>query len=136
MSSIDDATTPSLNLQAILSAALADYSQQTGKDLENDPLAVDIRQCKSPCHILSISENQAQKFDEFRNGDSKLMKYLNPIVDGLHALSNNAAFSAGVSLVSSSVFYDWVSTLIAYPLGIPTRTNNIPWHQRASHRVY
>ena len=64
------------------------------------------------------------------------MKYLNPIVDGLHALSKNAAFGAGVRLVSSSVFHDWIWTRIASPLGIPTRTNNILLHQRASHRVY
>jgi hypothetical protein len=136
LSSIDNATAPSLNLQAILGATLADYSKQTGKDLENNPLAVEIRQCKTPGHILSISEMQAEKSDEFRNGDSKLMKYLNPVVDGLHALSNNAAFSAGVSLVSSSVLHDWIWTLIAYSLGIPTRTKNILWHARASHRVY
>ena len=135
MSSTNDATAPSLNLQAILSAALTNYSKQTGKDLENDPLAAEIRQCESPDHILTIFEKQVQKFDEFRNGDSKLMKYLKPIVDGLHTLSTNTALSAGVSIVSQRKFVGSLSLYFdPYYLGIPASTNSLLWYQRPSHR--
>ena len=100
MSSITDPATPS-NLQAILTAALEKYTAQTGKDLQNDPLTAEIRICESPNDILRVFQAKACEFDGFRNDNSKLMKYLHPIVDGLHALSNNAALSAGVSLVSA-----------------------------------
>jgi hypothetical protein len=118
-------TDPTSNLQSILTAALDKYTAQTGKDLQNDPLATEIRLCESPDDILHVFQAKAREFDEFRNDNSKLMKYLNPIVDCLDALSNNAALSAGVSLVSSSVLHRGISTLIDYPLGLSTRTNNI-----------
>ena len=100
MSSTTDPAAPS-NLQSILAAALEKYTAQTGKDLQNDPLTAEIRLCESPDDILHVFQTKAHEFDEFRNDNSKLNKYLSPIVDCLAALSNNAALSAGVSLVSS-----------------------------------
>jgi hypothetical protein len=127
MSSTIDPAAPS-NLQAIIAAALETYTAQTGKDLQNDPLTAEIRLCESSDDILHVFQAKACEFDEFRNDDSKLNKYLSPIVDCLDALSNNTALSAGVSLVSLSLLHHWISTLIDYPLGISTRTNNILWH--------
>ena len=123
MSSTTDPMAPS-NLQSILAAALEKYIAQTGKGLQNNPLTAEIRLCESPDDILHVFQAKAREFHEFRNDNSKLNKYLNPIVDGLYAISNNAALSAGVSLVSSLILHDWIWTLIGYPLGIPTRTNN------------
>jgi hypothetical protein len=100
MSSVTDPAAPS-NLQSILTTALEKYTAQTGKDLQNDPLAAEIRLCESPDDILHVFQAKAHEFDKFRNDNSKLMKYLKPIVDVLYVLSNNAALSAGVSLVSS-----------------------------------
>jgi hypothetical protein len=100
MSSTTDPAAPS-NLQSILAAALEKYTAQTGKDLQNDPLTAEIRLCESPDDILHVFQAKAHEFDEFRNDNSKLNKYLSPIVDCLGALSNNAALSAGVSLVSA-----------------------------------
>jgi fungal STAND N-terminal Goodbye domain len=124
MSSATDPAAPS-NLQSILAAALEKYTAQTGKDLQNDPLTAEIRRCESSDDILHVFQAKAREFDEFRDDNSKLVKYLNPIVDCLDALSNNAALSAGVSLVSLSLLHHWISNLIDYPLGISTRTNNI-----------
>jgi fungal STAND N-terminal Goodbye domain len=131
MSSPNDATSPSHNLQAILSSALTSYCTQTGRDLQNDPLSTEIRRCNSPDEILTVFKKQADKFDEFRNGNSKLMKYLDPIVDVLQALSANSAISAGVSLVSQTKFSR--SQCAYYCLGFPTRTNNLFWYQHPSH---
>jgi fungal STAND N-terminal Goodbye domain len=97
MPSTNHAAAPSPYLEAILIAALTNYSEQTGRDLRNDPLSAEIRRCKSPDKILSVFKKQADKFDEFKNGNSKLIKYLDPIVDGLQALSANPAISAAVS---------------------------------------
>jgi fungal STAND N-terminal Goodbye domain len=111
MSSANISTPPSHNWQVILSSALTNYFEQTGRDLQNDPLSAEIRRCKSPDDILSVFKKQTEKFDEFRNGNSKLMKYLDPIVNGLQALSANPAISAGVSLVCQSKFIRSLLTL-------------------------
>ena len=102
MSSVNDPAIPSPNLQPILSAALSNYSKQTGKDLQSDPLSTEIQHCKSPDDILNVLKKHAEKLD--RNDDSKLMKYLNDIVDGLYSLSANPVLSAGVSIVSQTRF--------------------------------
>ena len=100
MSSTNDATAPSLNFQTILRDALIKYTKQTGKDLLNEPLAAKIRDCNSSDEILGVFQEQAEAFQQFRNGDSRLFKWLRPIVNVLHALATNATLSAGVSLVS------------------------------------
>jgi hypothetical protein len=104
MSSTNDAADRSLNFQAILNAALAKYLEHTGRDLLNDPLAVEIQRCKSPDDILSVFKKQVEKFDEFKKADSKLMRYIDPIVNGLFSLFTNATLSAAVSLVSRKEF--------------------------------
>jgi hypothetical protein len=100
MSSASNATAPSPNFQTILTDALAKYTKKTGKDLLTEPLATRIRDCNSSDEILVVFQEQAQAFQQFRNGDSRLFKWLSPIVNVLHALATNAALSVGVSLVS------------------------------------
>jgi hypothetical protein len=103
MSSVNVAAIPSPNLQSILSAALANYSEQTGKDLQSDPLSIEIQRCKSSDDILNVLKKHAENLE--KNDNSKLMKYLNHIVDGLYALSTNPVLSAGASLVSQTTFF-------------------------------
>jgi len=100
-------STPSTfsNLQAILEAALAEYSNKTGnlKDLRNHQLASEIEACDSAESMLTIFRKQASAFDDFRNGDPKLIKCLRPFVSNLYAITSSPALSAvvsGVSLVS------------------------------------
>jgi hypothetical protein len=136
MSSATDPAAPS-NLQSILAAALEKYTAQTGNDLQNDPLKAEIRRCESSDDILHVFQAKAREFDGFRDDNSKLMKYLNPIVDCLDALSYNAALSVGVSLVSSSASHYWISILINHYLpGISARANSILRDERPSHRMY
>jgi hypothetical protein len=106
MSSTNDAADRSLRFQAIINAALVKYLEHTGRDLLSDPLAAEIQRCKSPDNILSVFEKQAEKFDEFKRVDSELMKYINPIVNGLFSLSTNATLRTGVSLVSREELTD------------------------------
>src|SRR5260221_2747509 len=78
-------STPS-NVAPLLDAALAKYTKRTGQNLRNHPLATAIERCTSPDSILAIFEEQSHAFDEFRNGDPKLIKWLRPVVIGLHAI--------------------------------------------------
>jgi len=95
-----------LTFNALLDAALTEYTTQTGTDLSNHPLARKIDNCDSPDSILAVFQQQAKEFDEFRKGDPKLFKWLGPVVDRLLALSASAApcLSAGAYLVSPIKF--------------------------------
>jgi len=95
-----NSTTSSSNFTALFDVALAKYTKLTGKDLRNYPLAEMIDRCESPDAILAIFQEQTRAFDEFRNGDPKLVKWLAPLVNWLHTISNSAVISAGASLVS------------------------------------
>jgi len=104
MSPTPKTTSASLNFQALLGTALAKYTTYTGQDLRNHPLAAVIDRCNSPESILAVLREQAQAFDEFKNGDSKLIKWLTPIVNTLHAISTHPVPGAVVGLVSSTQF--------------------------------
>ena len=94
------AATRSSNFTALFDIALAKYTKLTGRDLRDHPLAYMIEWCESPDAILAIFQEQSMAFDQFRTGDPKLIKWLGPLVNGLHAVSTNAVISAGASLVS------------------------------------
>jgi hypothetical protein len=59
---------------------LTEYTKWTGKDPRNHPFASKIDIWDSPESILDIFQEQAQAFDEFRNGDAKLVEWLKPVV--------------------------------------------------------
>ena len=105
--SMSSASDTSFNFERIFSAALAEYTKQTGKNLRNHPLANRIDSCNSAESILGIFEEQSQAFEIFRNSDikqSKLLKWLKPVVNVLHALSTNEVFKACVGHVSPATF--------------------------------
>jgi hypothetical protein len=104
MSSPSNPSAASSNFQALFDDALKKYTKRTGQDLRNHPLANAIDSCDSPDAILAIFQEQSRAFDEFRNGDPKLGEWLAPAVKALHAISTNAALSAGASLVSLTKF--------------------------------
>lgn len=97
--------TSSLQFQAILDAALIEYSQKTGKDIITDPLTAKLRCCTSPDSVLNVLQEEAQAFNDFRNGNRKvqLMRKLKPTVDILLALSNSGVLGDGISLVSAQI---------------------------------
>jgi len=102
MSSTADTNTTSSNFEALFDAALDKYTERTGKDLRNHPMAAIIDRCQSLDSILAAFQDQSIAFDKFRNGDPKLLTWLAPVVNGLHAISTNAVLSAGASLVSAT----------------------------------
>jgi hypothetical protein len=103
MPSVSGMVPPLSPSEAPFCAALANYTRQTGRDLTTNPVTVKIGTCCTPNSIFDVLQDQALVFDEFRNGDSKLVKSLRSIVDGVHALSINQALGASASLVSPNV---------------------------------
>jgi hypothetical protein len=100
MSSASNTASTSFNFEAIFNAALTEYTNRTGKDLRNHPLASKIDGCDNPESILDIFQEQAQAFDKFRKGDTKLFKWLRPVIDVLHAISTNKTISDSASNVT------------------------------------
>ena len=105
MSSTPNTTTRSSNFAALFDVALSKYIKLTGRDLRDHPFAYMIDWCESPDAVLAIFQEQSMAFDEFRNSDPKLVKWLAPLVSGLHAISTNVVISSGASLVSPLMLY-------------------------------
>jgi len=91
------------SFQAIFDTALIEYARKTGKDINADPLTARLRSCTSPSEVHAVLREQAQKFDEFRNGGRKeqIMKKLKPIVDVLLTISNGGVLGNSIDLVSA-----------------------------------
>ena len=94
-------STPSSNFKSILdpalSQALIEYKKKTGKDLLDHPLATEVQRCDSVDAILAIFQGQAEAFQQFRDGDQTLMKWISPAVNVLYKFSDT--LGEGVSLV-------------------------------------
>lgn len=75
------------NLQSIINDALADYADQTGVNLAQNPFAEKLRQEKNPDAILELLQEREKDFEEYRNGDRGLVNCLRPAVRVLHSFS-------------------------------------------------
>jgi hypothetical protein len=91
----------SSSFQVVFDAALNEYSRKTGKDIHSDPLTIELQTCRSSSDVYEVLQEQAQKFDEFRNGGRgvQIMGKLRPSVDILINLSNGGVLGEGIGLV-------------------------------------
>jgi hypothetical protein len=85
------------NLQLIINA-LADYANQTGIDLSQNPFAAKIQYLNTPDAILELLREREKSFKEYRNANRGLIDSLSPAVRVLHAFS--ATLGEAFSLVS------------------------------------
>ena len=86
---------PSPNFKSMLDVALAEYKKETGNDLLTHWLAAELQTCDSVNDIIDTLRDQAKSFE--RSSESKLMKWIDPLVHVLHTFSD--ALGDGVSLV-------------------------------------
>jgi hypothetical protein len=124
------ATTSSSNFQLIINNALKAYEKRTKNDLLAHPLASQLQACDSPSAILAVLQQQVQGLDHSRSGDNRWVKWLDPTVNILYALSGT--LGEGVGLVS--LLHELVRNLhsYVYGTGILTCQSNICWHWRPS----
>jgi hypothetical protein len=99
MSSTGDSTvtTSNFNFQLIIDA-LANYANQTGIDLSQNPFVEKLRQSNTPDAVLGLLQEREKSFKEYRDGNRRLINCLTPAVRGLHAFSG--ALAEAVSLLS------------------------------------
>ena len=93
MSSTGQASTS--NFQLIIDA-LADYAKITGVDLSTNPFAATLEQSNSPDAILQLLQGREKAFQEYRNGNRRLIKCLSPAVKILQAFSGILGEAVGL----------------------------------------
>ena len=92
---------PSDNFQFIFDAALADYLDKTGVDLTKDSSTEKLQNCQSADAIIELFQDKANQFEDYRNGNHKLINFLKPVVQVLHMFSGVLGGVAG--LVSAAM---------------------------------
>lgn len=78
-STADQTFAPSSNLKSILDAALCE--NEIWKPLIDHPLATELQRCESVDSIKVILQAQARGFRQFRDGDQRLMEWVNTMAD-------------------------------------------------------
>jgi hypothetical protein len=101
MSSSSPTLESSSHFKSILDAALGEYKTKTGNDLPTNSLAKELQACKSAEAVLDVIQREAKAFDNFREGDKRLMKWIGPSVDVLYTIS--ATVGQGVGMVRTMI---------------------------------
>ena len=89
---------PSTSIQPILDAAFAEYAKQIGIDPTKHPFADQLQTCHSPDDVLKLLEVKANEFQDYRDGNRKLIDCLKPVVNVIRVVSD--VLGEVVSLVS------------------------------------
>ena len=90
-------TSSNSNIQLVTNA-FADYAKITGVDLSNNPFAAAIERCTTPEAILELLQEREMAFNQYRDGNRRLITSLSPAVKVLQAFSG--ILGEAVSLVS------------------------------------
>ena len=73
------------NVKQIFDAALSDYKKKTGNELVDQPLVTEVQHCDTVDAALTILQDQAKEFQQFRDGDHRLMEQIGPLTQVLFA---------------------------------------------------
>jgi len=84
------------NLQSSIIDALANYANQTGIDLSQNPFAERLQQSTTSDAILELLQEREKAFEEYRNGDRRLINCLSPAVRVLHGFSGLLSEAIGI----------------------------------------
>ena len=116
---------PQSNYQLIINA-LTNYADRTGIDLSKNPFAEKLQLSNSPDAILELLHGREKAFKEYREGNRKLINWLTPTVEVLHAFSG--VLGEAVSLVSNSALVPlhWIHTTSIGPFS--TRKSHFRWY--------
>src|ERR1700679_3556759 len=95
--------TPSTsNFQLIFNNALADYTRLTGNDLSKVSFTSPFKHSNSPEAILDLLQRKKNTFEEYQDGNQRLISCLGPTVRILHACSR--VLGEAASLVSDTCY--------------------------------
>ncbi|KAH9039671.1 hypothetical protein EDB85DRAFT_1887436 [Lactarius pseudohatsudake] len=113
MSSSSQTPASSSQFESILSTALSEFKKKTGKNLLDDALAKELQSCDSVEAVMDIIQGQAEAFDRFRNGGSKLIKWVQSSVHVLYTISAALGDGVGVVVPSAKAVFTGIGILLA-----------------------
>ncbi len=129
MSTIPSTSTSHSDFASIFNAALDSYKRKTKKDLSSHPLLPKLQSCNSPEAILTVLHEEIPTFDQSKNGDDRLTKWVTPTVKVLYLFS--AAIGEIVGKVNIRMFPREEFLFLYLLSGISTYQCNICWDRRS-----
>jgi hypothetical protein len=122
-------STSQSNFASIFNASLESYKRKTKKDLAEHPLLPSLQSCESPEAVLTVLRDQVPAFNQSRNGDDGLTKWVTPTVNVLYSFSET--IGQGVGLVNIKTFRGGNFFLNILFTGIPTSKYNLRRDRRS-----
>jgi hypothetical protein len=95
-------STSQSNFASIFNAALESYKRKTKKDLASHPLLPSLQSCESPDAVLTVLREQVPAYNQPRNGNDGLTKWVAPAVNVLYSFTET--IGQGVGLVNIRTF--------------------------------
>jgi hypothetical protein len=134
MSASDQMAGPSTNnFTTIFNAAANEYQKLTGKSLDTHPFAAQLDTCQNPEAVSTLLRTQAQAFSKFREGDERLMAWLDPTIHILSTFSDT--LGEGIGLVRKPVHLHMTYLNIQFS-GIFTCKNYLHRDRRPSRSMF
>jgi hypothetical protein len=128
--------TSSSNFQSIFDAALTDYAKLTHIDLTTHPFAQTLQNCDSVDAILALFQDKAIQFQEFRDGNRKLIDRLKPIVQFLHTIAGILDSAATLVSLPDRPVLSHPVLMVLHPGTIPTYKDSPRWRRCPPYGVY
>ncbi|KAH9017607.1 hypothetical protein EDB85DRAFT_2278107 [Lactarius pseudohatsudake] len=118
MSSSSQTPASSSQFESILSTALSEFKKKTGKNLSDDALTKELQSCGSVEAVMGIIQGQAEAFDKFKNGGSKLMEWIRSSVHVLYTISATLGDGVGVAVPPAKAVFTGIGILLAAAKGV------------------
>ncbi|KAN0132378.1 hypothetical protein V8E53_009804 [Lactarius tabidus] len=99
--------------ESILVVALNEYKKNTGNDLLSHPIAIELQHCDSIDGILAILQRQANTFEQSRDGNRGLMKWIGPSVHILYSFSTALGDSLSLAFPPAKPIFTGIGILLA-----------------------
>ncbi|KAI9434655.1 hypothetical protein H4582DRAFT_2080666 [Lactarius indigo] len=112
MSSNNQMSSSTPNIQLIFDEALKEYKKKTGKELTTHPIADEIKACDSPEAILTVLQGKANELNPSQSNDERLTKWLTPTVNVLNALSATLGVGVGTVFPPTKVIFSGIGILL------------------------
>ncbi|KAH9953489.1 hypothetical protein BC827DRAFT_1297514 [Russula dissimulans] len=99
-----------VQLHLAFNAALEAYEKATKNNLRTHPIATKLQSCDSTAAILSVLQDLVQQFEQARNRDENLRKWLEPTVNVLLAFSATLGDGFGLLFSPAKVIFTGIAS--------------------------
>jgi hypothetical protein len=82
-------STSSSRFKEVFESALNEYTRQTGVDLTKCEFGEKLEGCNSPEDVLRLFKVKARQFKEYREGNRRLISWMNTITRAVHLLAGS-----------------------------------------------